>query len=327
MEEELKKAADRNADALNEKVGQQARNAPVDPHVDDGPKRRTWEGYADDYRALSEKLVDASRMQQEARTQIEELEAQLDAKDANLKRIKAQRLKDLDRLAAVSRTRDLLEKRSAAQMAKVAAAHARAAAAPAVAAFIPAEIAAARAAEPDTPPIGEVLALEMPDKSMPEVREVPPANCADEGQRPLGAASSFFTWLSQHDERSLGWSERRWWRQTIKAAQKAHKEQRLGLARQLFEAALHTKATASLWEQLGHVLRESGHFLDGEAAYRHALALKPDRAELMFLSGYCLEMAGQFGEAASLYDAALVTDPMLAGRYAHLRDFRTRFGH
>ncbi len=284
MEKKVDKISDRSADALNRNVNQQARHVPSEVPSEDGIKRRTWEGYAEDYRVLSEELVDVSRRQQDAIAQIKTLEAQLGAKEADLERIKNQRLKDLDRLAAVSRTRDLLEKRAAAQMAKVAAALAR--------------------------PGG------------------PAANAVGHGDVPgqqLGI--SFAERFEDRPALSLGWIDRKWQQRTIRAAQEAQKERRLADAQLLFEAALLTKQSPSLWEQLGHVLREAGQFLDAETAYRRALRAKPDDGEMLFLSGYCLEMAGSASGAIPLYEAALAADPRLTERYDHLRNFRERLGH
>jgi tetratricopeptide (TPR) repeat protein len=291
----VKKAADRNADALNRNIGQQARHAPTEVPTDEATKRRTWEGYAEDYRELSEELIDVSRRQQESLSQIKALEAQLEAKAADLKKVKSQRLKDLERLAAVSRTRDLLEKRAAAQMAKVAAALARPA---------PTMISGA------TEPSGTTLAART--QSLPSGGQ-PDANQA-EGLRVDARAGG------------LGWLDRLWWRQTVKAAQRAHKERRLGDAQILFEAALLGRQTGVLWAQYGHVLREAGCYLAGELAYRNALSLQPGQAEWHFLSGYCLEMAGQYDDAVPHYRAALTGDPRLADRYDQLRDFRARVG-
>jgi len=286
-------------DALNRKVEQQAQTVPTDPPAEGGSKRRTWEGFAEDYRSLSEQLVEMSRLRQEAQGQIAALEQQLNAKDGDIKRVKAQRQKDLERLAAVSRTRDLLEKRAAAQMAKVAAALAR----PAPPAPAPAPAAPAAPSEPAAP---------APTPNMPEPQQ----------------AAGFVARIAESDaNRSLGWSEKRWWGRTVKMAQVAHKERRLGDAQLLFEAALLTSQTASLWEQLGHVLRESAQYLEGEIAYRRSLALRPDQGEVLFLAGYCLEMAGRFAEAVPFYEGAMERDPSLVNRYEHLRHFRARLGH
>ena len=298
----LDKDSKTGGDALNRKVDQQARDVPTDLPAGDGPKRRTWEGFADDYRALSEELVEVSRRQQEAQAQIAALEQQLGAKDGDFRRLKAQRQKDLERLAAVSRTRDLLEKRSAAQMAKVAAALARPAPpAPApVAAAAPVAIA---------PVVADSAA---PAPNMPEPQQ----------------AAGFVARIAEvQSPQSLGWSTKRWWLRTVSMAQTAYKERRLGDAQLLFEAALLTRQTASLWDQLGHVLRESAQYLEGELAYRRSLRLSPDRGEILFLAGYCLEMAGRYGEAVPYYEAAMARDASLANRYEHLRDFRARLGH
>jgi tetratricopeptide (TPR) repeat protein len=295
-EKKVKKGADRNADILNRNIGQQARHAPTEVPADEGTKRRTWEGYAEDYRALSEELIDLSRRQQEALAQIKALEAQLDLKEVDLKKVKTQRLKDLERLAAVSRTRDLLEKRAAAQMAKVAAAQARTA---------PRMVGGA--IEPD----GAVPAL----KAQTIFLGGQPSEAQAKGPRIEARASQ-----------PLGWLDRLWWRQTVKAAQGAHKERRLGDAQILFEAALLGRQTSVLWAQYGHVLREAGQYMAGELAYRSALDLQPDQAEWHFLSGFCLEMAGQYNDAVPHYEAALAGDPSLADRYDHLRDFRARVG-
>jgi len=285
-------------DALNRKVDQQASQVPTDPSSD-GPKRRTWEGYADDYRALSEELVDMSRQRQEAQSQIEALEQQLTSKESELKRVKAQRQKDLDRLAAVSRTRDLLEKRAAAQMAKVAAA-------------------LARPAPPAMAPPAFQPAIKQADRqgSTAPIPNLPAPN----------EAGTFAARLEERPARSLGLFDRTWWQRTIRAGRTAHKEQRLGDAQLFFEVALLVNQTASLWKQLGDVLREAGQFSDAEIAYRRALRTEPGNGLILFLSGYCLEMAGDANGAIPLYEAALAADPQLANRYDHLRHFRERLG-
>lgn len=303
MEKKVDKRAEQNADALNRNIDQQARYAPTGVPPDDGTKRRTWEGYAEDYRGLSEELVEVSRRHQGSLAQIDELEAQIKAKDSDFRRVKAQRLKDLDRLAAVSRTRDLLEKRAAAQMAKVAAAMARPSPPP--------------PAPPGPPAVFQPATV---DADLPGDQDAV-APSTDQSE-----AIGFAARLEERADISLGWGDRRWWQQTIKAAQKAHKDQRLSDAQLYFEAALLTKQTSSLWEQLGHVLRESGRFLEGEIAYRRALRTRPDHGEMLFLSGYCLEMAGATSGAIPFYTAALESDPQLVSRYPHLRDFHARLG-
>ena len=294
METKVDKRAEQDADALNRNIDQEARHAPIELPADDGIKRRTWEGYAEDYRGLSEELIEVSRRQQESLSQIEQLNALLQAKDGDLKRVKAQRLKDLDRLAAVSRTRDMLEKRAAAQMAKLTAATAR------------------PSGPPELPVIFQHVA-------------------ADPSQKPVHTSEPFEVarLAARLEDRSaghLGWSDRRWLQRTINFAQQAYKEQRLSDAQLYFEVALLTRQTSSLWEQLGHVLRESGHFLEAEIAYRRALHSRPDHGELLFLSGYCLEMGGAGSSALPFYDAASERDPKLVDRYPHLRDFRDRLG-
>lgn len=295
-------------DALNRRVEQQARRVPTDLPPEDGPRRRTWEGFADDYRSLSEQLMVMTQRQHEALDQIRALEQQVGSRESDIKRLKAQRQKDLERLAAVSRTRDLLEKRAAAQMAKVAAAMARPAP-PRPVPPPPPAAAPALAPPPPTPAVAE----------QPQEIEAPAA--------PAQAYGFVAFYDDRREVRPLGWSDKKWWLRTIAMAQAAHKERRLGDAQLYFEAAILTRPSASLWEQLGHVLRESGQFLEGELAYRRSLALKPGRAEPLFLSGYCMEMAGRPGEAVTLYEEALQSDPGLVDRYEHLRDFRARLGH
>ncbi len=355
MEKKLIKAAVREADALNQKVDQQARGAAVELDAPDGPRRRTWEGYAADFHALSERLVEVSRAKDEAIAEIKGLERQLEVKESDLRRVKARRLKDLERLAAISRHRDLLEKRSSAQTAKVAAALARHAElltveAPAAVELPPAwdtlvppadEVEPAlgdmEEAKPATEPESEVenekaqieervhfadsedvLAVEAEGKGQSdEIREIPR----------IVEVTPLAVLLAEQADRKLGWSERRWWGGTIKAAQKAHKERRLDDAEAAYESALRTNQTASLWEQLGHVLREAGRFGEAELSYRRALRRCPDNAELIFLSAYCLENAGHYPAAVSLYEATLVIDPAMAARFDHLRDFHARLKH
>lgn len=296
----MKKAAEPKADALNDRVNQQAHHAPVVPDTAEGPRRRTWEGYAADYHELSERLVEALRAQAETLAQVEVLSKELASKDAELRRIRVQRLKDLDRLAAVSRTRDLLEKRSSAQMAKVAAALTQ----PAHSAALPAQQEVQGTAgfpAPAGQPTLETLVGPVPSwktNTVPDVGE--PA------------------------DQPLSWAERRWWAATIKMAQAAHKKGRFGYAIAAFEVALRVRQTASLWEQYGHVLRENGAFPAAEVAYERALAMQPGKAEVMFLAGYCLEMVGRGADAAAKYEAALTSDPALETRYDHLRGFRAR---
>ena len=207
------------------------------------------------------------------------LEAQLAARTAELERLKAQRFKDLDRLAAVTRTRDLLEKRSAVQSAKIASLTKR--------------------QEADEEKFKEAMA-----------------------QTPALA-----TTLGEPDGKELSWSERRWWDATIKVAQKSHRAGQHDDARAAFELALRTKQTASLWEQLGHVLREDSRYGDAELAYQRSLRMRPGSAELLFLTGYCSEMSGHKEEAINRYELALAAEPGLASRYAHLRDFHARLAN
>ena len=310
MEKKVEQARGRKADALNRNIDQQARHAPSEVPGSDGPKRRTWEGYAEDYRVLSEELVEVSRRQQDALAQIQSLESQLVAKDADLKRVKNQRAKDLDRLAAVSRTRDLLEKRAAAQMAKVAAAQSRAA--------------EAATASPVVNPTAHVAIEPAIAPMEPSISHMPVAVPVP-APVPV-AASGISTRLEERSAQSLGWSDRRWWQRAVREGEKAHKERRLADAQLFFEVALLTNQTASLWQQLGHVLRESGQYREAEGAYRRALRSKPGDGELLFLSGYCLEMAGDPSGAVPLYEAAVAADAKLVNRYEHLRYFRERLG-
>lgn len=271
------------ADELNRQLAAHASH--VQPPQ--GPvKRRTWEGYAEDYRVLSERFVQLTDKQEELLSAQADLQEQLAAKDREIARLNARRTKDLERLGEISRERDLLEQRTTVQMAKVAAAAGR------------------------TRPV---------KSSASEATATVPAGSGTRSPTSLTAGQSLSTgsWWSRQ-------TGRRWWRQAVRQAQAAHREGRLADAQVLFEAALTYNATTSLWRQLGHVLREQHLFADGEAAYERALQDQPTDAETLFLAGYCAEMTGNKEKAAERYQAALASDPQLVNRYDHLRDFQTR---
>lgn len=291
-------------DGLKRASALQSLQAPTDPG---GPKRRTWEGYADDYRDLSERLVEMSERQQALLDTQASLEQTIADKERVIARLKARRAKDIERLGEIARNRDLLERRASAQMAKVATAMAkvsereqqigalerRAVVAGSTTISLPPPMAISGSAE-------EVA----PDMVRPSIAAHAPA-------RPAGG------WLARI-------AQRRWWRSTVRYANMAYRAGELVQSEMLFRAALMVRETANLWSQLGDVLREQNQFDAAEQAYDRCLQFAPDRAEVIFLAGYCDEMAGRRNEARSRYERALALDPGLASRYDHLRGFHDR---
>jgi tetratricopeptide (TPR) repeat protein len=217
-----------------------------------------------------------------------ELERQLAAKEREIERLNARRVKDLERLAEIARERDLLEKRTAEQMAKVAAAtgHKRTKAAD-----------GSKGARPD-------VVAPAPGGRLPS---------AIQSRQALAGG----TWLKRQ-------GLRRWWRDTVRQAEAAHGEGRLPDAQVLFEAALVVHATPSLWRQLGHVLREQKAHRPAREAYERALETDPNHGETLFLAGFCAENSGERTVALERYGSAVAREPDLVDRYEQLRDFNSR---
>lgn len=215
------------------------------------------------------------------------LEQQLAEQARVISRLKERREKDLERLAELTKARDLLEARVAAQAAKVTEAIEK---------------------------IGakEKLLGEL-DQRVGGARLIGNGEDETTGKKGIGPVGR----LSRQ-------SELLWWRWTLRAARKAKREGKMIEAQILFDAALLSRETASLWTELAHVLRERRLFDAAEAAYDRSLELKANDAENMFLAGYCAEMSGRHEQASRRYEEAIAKDPQLVTRYDHLRDYNSR---
>lgn len=240
-------------------------------------------------------MVDASLDQQAGTqgtsgtpSQVAELQQQLADSNQLLAQIKARRAEELARLAEVTRARDLLEARAAAQMEKV----------------------------------NEALAeLKLREKHITALEQRAGSGRLAPGDPEDGAEVST---QSAREASKDSFIKNAWFKQTVRMAEKAHRDRRLVDAQVLFDAALLVRQTPGLWTQLAHVLREQDLFDGAQAAYDHALKLQPSNAENMFLAGFCAEQAGRKQQAAKYYDAANAADPKLVDRYDHLRDFNAR---
>ena len=219
---------------------------------------------------------------------VAELEQQLAASNQLLAQTRERRAEELARLAEVTRTRDLLEARAAAQMEKVSEAQ------------------------------GE---LKQRDKHIAALEQRAGSGRLATEESESGAEGGK---RSSRDNGSEGFIKNAWFRQTVRMAEEAHKDRRLVDAQVLFDAALLVKETPDLWTKLAHVLREQELFDGAQAAYDHSLKLHPDNAENMFLAGFSAEQAGRKEQAAKYYDSANAADPKLFERYDHLRDFNAR---
>jgi tetratricopeptide (TPR) repeat protein len=222
--------------------------------------------------------------------QIFDLQQRLMRSEEALTLVKAQRASDIARLAEVSRTRDLLEGRAAAQMEIVSKTQAKGR---------------------ETEKLIEAL-----EQRAGSGRFGPADGETDDFVRPLSGFGGK-SWVSRK-------SEAQWFGRTIKLARASHKAGDLVAAQILFDAALLLNQSPSLWTELAHVLREQELFTGAERAYDRALANDPDNAEILFLAGFCAEKAGRKEAAARRYDAALSKDPSLVDRYDHLKDFNAR---
>jgi tetratricopeptide (TPR) repeat protein len=217
-----------------------------------------------------------------------ELEKELAKQSRTIAQLKNRRAKDFERLAELTRTRDLLEGRLAAQTARTAEALVKIAERDKVVAEMDQRVGGAR-----------LLGGSEDD--------------ADESDNDRHEIS-----LIRHPKEYL------WWRQTVRAARKARAAGKLIEAQILFDAALLGRETGLLWTELAHVLRERKLFEAAEAAYDRALEFDGEKAENIFLAGYCAEMSGHKMQAARRYEAALEKDPKLASRYDHLHDYNAR---
>jgi tetratricopeptide (TPR) repeat protein len=234
----------------------------------------------------AKKVIRSARNDQEAKTP-GNLETQLAEQAKLIESLKARRTKDLERLADVTRARDLLEGRLAAQAAKV-------------------------TETLDKIGAKEKLLGEL-DQRVGGARLIGMDDEDGSGRKTLGPGG-----------RLSSQAELLWWRWTLRAARRAKRKGKMIEAQILFDAALLSRESAPLWTELAHVLRERRLFDAAEAAYDRALELKPNDAENLFLAGYCAELAGRHEQASRRYEEALTKDPQLVNRYDHLRDYGTR---
>jgi Flp pilus assembly protein TadD len=73
--------------------------------------------------------------------------------------------------------------------------------------------------------------------------------------------------------------------------------------------ALRKPTTAETHFNTGAKLHHDGHLPEAIAAYRHALALRPDYPQAHNNLGAALQMQGRLEDAVAAYRAALASDP------------------
>lgn len=222
-------------------------------------------------------------------TSAESLEQQLADAHELLAQLRQRRSEDLQRLAEVTRARDLLESNAAQQLQRVADAEAKLKANEKLMEALEQRLGAGR------------------------FSNAPGSNQQGAGDKHEAASPT------QHAA-----AERLWLRQTLRMARRARRQGRLADAQALFDAALILRRTPQMWTELAHILREQELFASAEQAYDEALKTDPNNAENIFLAGYCAEKSGKQQRAARRYEEALGKDPKLVDRYEHLRDFNKR---
>lgn len=229
----------------------------------------------------------AAAIERSPAASVSQLRKQIEAQTRELTQLKDRRAKELERLAEITNTRDLLESRAAAQLKEVAS---------------------------------------LRDKLSERERQIEQLDRRIGGARLLGQREPEPDEPDRTGVKGvIPYIASRWWRlKTIREARRAHRKGRLVEAQVLFDAALLGGESADLWIELGNVLRERELFDPAEWAYRRSLELRPNQAEALFLRGFCLEKVGRKESAARLYEEALAASPDLATKYDHLRDYHAR---
>src|ERR1700738_2702451 len=79
------------------------------------------------------------------------------------------------------------------------------------------------------------------------------------------------------------------------------------------EALRRNPKNPPIWVQYGHVLKESGHLVDAEKAYRMAIAYDRCIADSYLQLGHVLKLQGKRDDARAAYLRAAALDPSLVG--------------
>lgn len=259
---------------------------------------------------MSEKIVEMGKVQQD-------LEQQVAERDRTIERLNVRRIVDLDRLSEISRARDVLERRGAAQMAKVNAARIGQAAAEEKAEHLSKEL---KARLTDLDFVHAKLASA-------ECEGRAKSGTHDSGSNTSNAAAMVKAAIASRPSDQGLFSGRRARGHGSRFAERsaeAHRDGRLDEAQLLMESALYFAPTSANWTQFAHVLRERQEFVAAIDAYDAAMELSSREGETVFLRGYCAEMAGLSDVARDDYREALSLTHDLQAKYDHLVGFEIR---
>lgn len=270
------------------------------------PERRTWEGYASDFRDLTKQLATVQGAQ-------EALRAEHAALGVRYETLQRQRRDDQDRFALLSRARGALEANSVAQATRTRAAQDALAARDATLARLEAERDATEAerARLSAAVATAQTALTALHAEMDVLRDTIDAQrTAASGH--IAARSAGGSRRSPIDRLLAALALRR--------ARQAARRRDWARAAALYTVVLMTRDEPRIWVQLGHALREQKAFLPAANAYRQALGRGLPDGEVHFMIGLSAARAGDAGAALAAYRQALRCAPGLRDTYAELRD-------
>ncbi len=113
----------------------------------------------------------------------------------------------------------------------------------------------------------------------------------------------------------------------IAAGDSARDESLWAAAAAAYRAALDCDpASAPIWIQLGHMLKECGDLASAHDAYAEALRLAPEDADLHLQLGHLFKVAHRLGDAGAWYEAALALDPSNREAAEHAAWVRQQLG-
>lgn len=251
-------------------------------------ERRTWEGYASDFRDLSEQLTALQQKLDTAQSERDGLAEQY----ALLQR---QRHADRDRLASIIRAREALEANSAAQANRARIAQNAIALRDATIAALEAERQQSitdKAIVPPDQPAFPIERQELPSGDVRITTHTLPPSLLD---RLLVALA-------------------------LRRARQAARGGYWAQAETLYQTVLMYRDDARIWIQLGHAQREQRAYADAAIAYREALARYPDNGEYHFMLGLAEAGQGNHAAAREAYHRARTLDARLVDIYGELRD-------
>jgi glycosyltransferase involved in cell wall biosynthesis/tetratricopeptide (TPR) repeat protein len=115
------------------------------------------------------------------------------------------------------------------------------------------------------------------------------------------------------DNGPAAWSRRKRRKESI--ITRADRARDLGqweIATRFYRKALdRNPRSPPIWVQYGHVLKETGHLAEAEAAYRTAIGYDPNAADARLQLGHDLKLQGKNEEAQAAYLRAFALDPSL----------------